>query len=159
MPTQVHTCLWFDTQAEEAAHWYTGLFPGSRITSVLRYGPGGAKPEGSVMLVRFELNGHAVSALNGGPHYQLSPAASLVVACGDQAEIDRCWAALSAVPEAEMCGWLVDRFGVSWQIVPQRLMERLQEPPSPAQQRMTDAMMQMRKLDLAALERAYAGDD
>lgn len=130
MTPHIHTCLWFDTQAEEAARFYTSLFPNSRITSVLHYGPGGPMPEGTVMQVGFELDGHAVSALNGGPHYRLSPAASLVVSCADQAEVDRCRAALSAVPEAEMCGWLVDRWGVSWQIVRQRFMERMEEPPS-----------------------------
>lgn len=158
MTPHIHTCLWFDTQAEEAARFYTSLFPNSRITSVLHYGPGDPMPEGAVMLVVFELDGHAVSALNGGPHYQPSPAASLVVSCADQAEVDRCWSALSAVPEAEMCGWLVDRWGVSWQIVPQRFMERMEEPPSPARQRMIAAMRQMRKLDVAALELAYTGE-
>lgn len=158
MTPHIHTCLWFDTQAEEAARFYTSLFPNSRITSVLHYGPGDPMPEGAVMLVVFELDGHAVSALNGGPHYRLSPAASLVVSCADQAEVDRCWSALSAVPEAEMCGWLVDRWGVSWQIVPQRFMERMEEPPSPARQRMIAAMRQMRKLDVAALELAYTGE-
>ncbi|MFW5329895.1 VOC family protein [Hydrogenophaga sp. ZJX-1] len=157
MKPRIHTCLWFDTQAEEAARFYTALFPNSHITSVLHYGTGDPMPEGAVMLVTLELDGHALSLLNGGPHFTLSPAASLVVSCADQAEVDRCWAALSAVPEAEMCGWLVDRWGVSWQIVPQRFMERMEEPPSPARQRMTAAMRQMRKLDIAALERAYAG--
>ncbi|UJW79834.1 VOC family protein [Hydrogenophaga sp. SL48] len=158
MTPHIHTCLWFDTQAEEAAAFYGSVFPGSRITGVLRYGPGEPMPEGSALLVSLELDGHALSLLNGGPHYRLSPAASLAVRCADQAEVDRCWAALSAVPEAEMCGWLVDRYGVSWQIVPSFVMERLAGPPGPGVQRMTAAMRQMRKLDIAALERAYAGE-
>lgn len=158
MTPHLHTCLWFDTQAEEAAGFYTALFPNSRITQVLRYGTGDPMPEGTAMLVSLELDGHALSLLNGGPHYHHSPAASLVVSCADQAEVDRCWAALSAVPEAEMCGWLVDRYGVSWQIAPRFVLERMQEAPSPARQRLTMAMRQMRKLDIAALERAYAGE-
>lgn len=158
MTPHIHTCLWFDNQAEEAAGFYTALFPNSRITSVLRYGTGDPVPEGTAMLVSMELDGHALSLLNGGPHYRLSPAASLVVTCPDQAEVDRCWSALSAVPEAEMCGWLVDRYGVSWQIAPTFVLERMQEAPSPARQRLTMAMRQMRKLDIAALERAYAGE-
>ncbi|MBT9552642.1 MAG: VOC family protein [Hydrogenophaga sp.] len=158
MTPHIHTCLWFDTQAEEAAAFYGSVFPGSRITGVLRYGPGEPMPEGSALLVSLELDGHALSLLNGGPQYRHSPSASLAVRCADQAEVDRCWAALSAVPEAEMCGWLVDRYGVSWQIVPSFVMERLAGPPGPGVQRMTAAMRQMRKLDIAALERAYAGE-
>lgn len=158
MTPHLHTCLWFDTQAEEAAGFYTTLFPRSRITQVLRYGTGDPMPEGTAMLVSLELDGHALSLLNGGPHHHHSPAASLVVRCADQAEVDRCWAALSAVPEAEMCGWLVDRYGVSWQIAPTFVLDRMQEAPSPARQRLTTAMRQMRKLDIAALERAYAGE-
>jgi predicted 3-demethylubiquinone-9 3-methyltransferase (glyoxalase superfamily) len=154
MKPRIHTCLWFDTQAEEAAQFYISVFPDSRITSVLRYGPGDPMPEGTAMLVTLELDGHVLSLLNGGPHYRLSPVASLVVSCADQAEVDRCWAALSAVPEAEMCGWLVDRWGVSWQIVPIFLMDRLSGPPGPAVQRMTAAMRTMRKLDIAALQAA-----
>lgn len=157
MHTAIHTCLWFDTQAEDAARHYLSVFPGARITGILHYGPGGPLPEGTPMLVTLELAGHTVSLLNGGPHYTLSPAASLVVRCADQDEVDRCWAALSAVPEAEMCGWLVDRWGVSWQIVPALLMDRLSGPPGPGVQRMTTALRLMRKIDIAALERAYHG--
>lgn len=157
MSHAIHTCLWFDHQAEEAAGFYTALFPNSHIASVLRYGAGDPAPEGAVMLVSLELDGHTLSLLNGGPHYRHSPAASLVVSCKDQAEVDRCWSALSAVPEAEMCGWLVDRWGVSWQIVPTFVMERLAGPPGPAVQRMTAAMRTMRKLDIAALQAAHDG--
>jgi predicted 3-demethylubiquinone-9 3-methyltransferase (glyoxalase superfamily) len=157
MTDRIHTCLWFDTEAEAAARFYTSVFPNTRITGVLRYGPGEPMPEGAAMLVSLVLDGHAVSLLNGGPHHTLSPAASLVVRCDSQTEIDRYWAALSAVPEAEMCGWLVDRFGVSWQIVPTPLLAWLAGPPGPSVQRLTAAMRPMRKLDIATLERAYLG--
>lgn len=157
MTDRIHTCLWFHTQAEEAAQFYTAVLPNARITGVLRHGPGEPLPEGAALLVSLDLDGHAVSLLNGGPHFTLTPAASLVLCCTDQAELDRHWAALSAVPEAEMCGWLVDRFGVSWQVIPTQLMERLAGPPGPGVQRMTTALRQMRKLDIATLERAYLG--
>lgn len=157
MSATVHTCLWFNDQAEEAARFYTEVIPNSGIDEVIRYGPGEPMAAGTAMLVRLTLDGHAVSLLNGGPHFSPSPAASLVVRCADQAAVDRCWAALSAQPEAEMCGWLVDRFGVSWQIVPALLMDRLAGPPGPGVQRMTAALRQMRKIDAAALERAYSG--
>ena len=157
MTPRIHTCLWFDTQAEAAAAFYCSVFPGSRVTGVLRYGPGEPMPERSALLVSLELDGHALSLLNGGPQYRHSPAASLAVRCADQAEVDRCWAALSAVPEAAMCGWLVDRYGVSGQIVPAFVMERFAGPPGPGLQRMTASMRQMGKLDIAALQAAYNG--
>jgi predicted 3-demethylubiquinone-9 3-methyltransferase (glyoxalase superfamily) len=145
MSATVHTCLWFNDQAEEAARFYTEVIPNSCIDEVIRYGPGEPMAAGTAMLVRLTLDGHAVSLLNGGPHFRPSPAASLVVRCADQAAVDRCWAAL------------VDRFGVSWQIVPALLMDRLAGPPGPGVQRMTAALRQMRKIDAAALERAYSG--
>ncbi len=150
------TCLWFDSQAREAADLYVGLFPDSRITAVTHYGKGAPRPEGSVLTVTFEIGGSEYTLLNGGKHFILSPAASIVVQCDTQEEIDRYWAALSAVPQAEQCGWLQDRFGVSWQIVPKRLFAMLQDPDAGRRQRVTDAFMQMKKFDLAALEKAFS---
>jgi predicted 3-demethylubiquinone-9 3-methyltransferase (glyoxalase superfamily) len=151
------TCLWFDTQAQEAAELYTSVFPNSRITAVTRYGKGMPLPEGSVLTVTFEIDGSEYTLLNGGKVFTLSPAASIVVHCETQEEVDRYWSALSAVPQAEQCGWLQDRFGVSWQIVPRRLFAMLQDPDSARVQRVTNAFMQMKKFDLAALDRAYEG--
>jgi predicted 3-demethylubiquinone-9 3-methyltransferase (glyoxalase superfamily) len=151
------TCLWFDTQAQEAAELYTSVFPNSRITAVTRYGKGMPLPEGSVLTVTFEIDGSEYTLLNGGKVFTLSPAASIVVHCESQEEVDRYWSALSAVPQAEQCGWLQDRFGVSWQIVPRRLFAMLQDTDSARVQRVTNAFMQMKKFDLAALDRAYEG--
>jgi predicted 3-demethylubiquinone-9 3-methyltransferase (glyoxalase superfamily) len=148
-------CLWFNGHAEEAANYYVSLFPGSRITSLLRYGPGAPMPEGTVLTATFELQGREYTLLNGGPHYKLSPAVSIVIHCEDQTEVDRYWAALSHVPEAEQCGWVQDRFGVSWQVVPRKLFELLQSPEAGRSNRMMAALMEMKKLDLAALEAAF----
>ena len=146
--------LWFDTQAEEAARFYTAIFPNSRIIATTRYSKessaASGRPLDSVMTVAFELDGEPVTALNGGPIFTFNEALSLVVHCKDQAEIDRLWAALSHVPEAERCGWCKDRFGLSWQIVPARMGELLRTPAQ------IQAMMQMTKLDIAALEAAGA---
>ncbi|MGZ5179270.1 MAG: VOC family protein [Ramlibacter sp.] len=152
---QTSTCLWFDTQAREAADFYVRLFPGSRITAVTHYGPGAPMPEGSVLTVTFELDGREYTALNGGKHFTLSPAVSIVVHCRTQDEIDHYWNALSAVPQAEQCGWVQDRFGLSWQIVPVRLFEMLQDPDNARVQRVFGAVMGMKKIDLAGLEKAF----
>ena len=149
-------CLWFDTQAEEAANHYLSVFPGARILASTRYAKGMPGPESSVLTVTVELGGVEYTLLNGGKHFTLSPAASIVVHCESQADIDRFWSALSAVREAEQCGWCVDRFGVSWQVVPERLFAMLQDPDAGRRQRVTEAFMQMKKFDLAALEAAYA---
>lgn len=156
MKPRVHTCLWFDRQAEEVAQFYTTVFPNSRITEITRYSAGAHVPEGTALTVSFELDGQTFTAINGGPQYIHSPAMSLVVTCTSQEEVDRYWAALSAVPEAEQCGWLVDRFGVSWQIVPQQVMDMLQHPNAAAKQRMMTALTQMHKLNIAALQNAFA---
>ena len=148
-------CLWFDTQAKEAADFYVQLFPNSRITSVTRYGAGAPMPEGSVLTVTFEIDGKEYTALNGGKHYTLSPAVSIVVHCRTQDEIDRYSSALSAVPQAEQCGWVQDRFGLSWQIVPAQVFELMQSPDKAAVGRMFNALMGMKKLDLAGLEEAF----
>src|SRR5689334_9021531 len=146
---QTSTCLWFDTQAKEAAEFYVGLFPNSRITAVTHYGPGAPQPEGSVLTVSFDLDGRSYTALNGGKVFQLSPAVSIVVHCRTQDEIDHYWKALSALPQAEQCGWVQDRFGLSWQIVPEQVFAMLQDSDRARAQRVFAAVMGMKKLDLA----------
>jgi predicted 3-demethylubiquinone-9 3-methyltransferase (glyoxalase superfamily) len=149
---RVTTCLWFDTQAEEAAQLYTSLFDDSRITAVSR------QPDGQALMVEFELSGVAYQALNGGPVFRLSEACSLSVACETQAEIDRLWTALTAAGgEESQCGWLRDRYGLSWQIVPSRLGPMMTDPDPERVGRVVAAFMSMKKFDLAALERAYRG--
>ncbi len=156
---RIAPCLWFADQAEEAARYYTGIFPNSRITRVERYGKAGheihGRPEGSVMVVEFELDGQKFSALNGGPHFTFNEAISLQIYCDDQKEIDYYWEKLTAGGDvrAQVCGWLKDRYGLSWQVVPRRMPEL----ESPAGQRAMEAFLRMKKIDLAELERAYAG--
>jgi predicted 3-demethylubiquinone-9 3-methyltransferase (glyoxalase superfamily) len=151
--------LWFDGVAEEAAEFYTALFPDSRINDVMRAPadhPSGEK--GAVLAVNFTLLGRGFTGINGGPRFSFSEAVSFAVDCGDQAEIDRYWAALTAEGGAEsMCGWCKDRFGVSWQVVPRRLPELLGAEDRDAAERVARAMLEMRKLDIAALEAAAAG--
>jgi predicted 3-demethylubiquinone-9 3-methyltransferase (glyoxalase superfamily) len=156
MKPRVHTCLWFDRQTEEAAQFYTSVFPNSRITETTHYGAASHIPEGTALTVSFELDGQTITAINGGPQYTHSPAMSLVVTCTTQDEINYYLDALSTVPKAEQCGWLVDRYGVSWQIVPQQVMDMLQQPNAAAKQRMLAALMQMKKLNIAALQSAFS---
>ena len=157
-PQKVSTCLWFDTQGEEAAKFYVSLLPNSRITAVSRYGKGAPFPEGTALTVTFELAGTEFMALNGGPHFNFTEAASLVVQCESQAEIDRLWSALLAGGGKEQqCGWLKDRYGLPWQIVPARLRDMMQAGEPDRAARVMAALMQMVKLDLPALEAAYAG--
>jgi len=146
--------LWFDNDAEEAAGFYTSLFPNSRITDVTRYGSAGPLPEGAVMTVTFELDGREYVGLNAGPEYPHTPAFSLMVTCDDQAEVDRYWDALAEGGQEVACGWVTDRFGLSWQITPKRLMELLQDPDPAKASRAMAAMMQMVKIDIAAVEQA-----
>ena len=150
-------CLWFDKQGEEAANFYVSLFPDSRIDAVIR-SPGDypSGKAGDVLLVEFTLAGNRYTALNGGPHFTFNEAVSLQIDCEDQAEVDRLTEALSAVPEAEQCGWVKDRYGLSWQIVPAQMGEWMK---GDAQQtaRMLNAMFKMKKLDIAALQQAYEG--
>jgi predicted 3-demethylubiquinone-9 3-methyltransferase (glyoxalase superfamily) len=147
-------CLWFEDQGEDAATFYTGLFPDSRITDVSRYGAGGPGPEGKVMTVSFELNGRPFLALNGGPQYRFSEAISFQVFCDSQDEVDRYWEALTEGGEPGPCGWLKDRFGLSWQIVPTRLIELLQDPDRGRSARVMQAMMAMGKIEIAEIEDA-----
>ena len=146
--------LWFDNEAEEAARFYTSLFPNSRITDVTHYGAVGPKPEGTVMTVSFELDGQPLVALNAGPEFPFTEAISLMIDCEDQAETDRYWDALSEGGEEGPCGWLKDRYGLSWQVVPKRFIELMSDPDKDRAARAMEAMMGMKKLDVAALEAA-----
>ncbi|TML62758.1 MAG: VOC family protein [Actinobacteria bacterium] len=149
-------CLWFDTEGEEAATFYSSVFPRSRITDVARYGSAGPRPEGMVMTVSFELDGLKFVALNGGPEFTFSEAVSFQVFCETQDEVDSYWSTLSEGGQEGPCGWLKDKFGLSWQIVPTRLTELLEDPDREKSQRVMAAMMEMRKIDVDALERAAA---
>lgn len=157
------TCLWFDGQAEEAARFYVSIFPNSRITQVTRYGDEGheihKKKAGSVLTVSFTLDGNEFTALNGGPDFKFNEAISFEIHCETQADIDYFWEKLSAGgdPKAQVCGWLKDKYGVSWQVEPAAMYAWLENSPNPASERVMKAMMQMQKLDLAALEAAYQG--
>ena len=150
-------CLWFDTEAEEAAAFYASVFPNSRILHVARYGKAGPRPEGMVMTVNFELDGQEFVALNGGPEFTFNEAVSFQVACQTQDDVDRYWARLTEGGEEGPCGWLKDRYGVSWQIIPNRLLELVEDPDADRAQRAMTAMLGMKKIDVAALEQAAAG--
>ncbi len=160
---KISPCLWFDSQAEEAAKFYTSIFKNSKITGTARYGAAGQefhqRPVGSVMTVTFELEGLPFTALNGGPLFKFSEAISLMVMCDTQAEVDYFWEKLSAGGDqnAQACGWLKDKFGVSWQVVPTIIDELVKDHTSEKTQRAMTAMMQMKKLDIAALQKAYEG--
>ena len=147
--------LWFDTEAEEAAEFYTSIFENSRIKEVSRYGDAGPRPAGLAMTVDFELDGQRFTALNGGPEFKFNEAISLLVNCESQEEVDYFWAKLGDRGEEGPCGWLKDRFGVSWQIVPTRLMELIQDEDRERADRVMEAMLKMQKIDIAGLERAY----
>lgn len=155
--------LWFDGQAEAAADFYVSIFPNSRILGVSRYGEAGREQHGqspgTIMVVDFELGGQRFTALNGGPHFRFTPAVSFVVHGKTQAEVDHYWHRLGegGAPEAQQCGWLADRFGLSWQIMPERLLELLSDPDPETSGRVMKAMLQMKKLDIAALEQAGNG--
>ena len=146
--------LWFDTQGEEAAEFYTSVFPNSKIVEVTRYGSAGPRPEGTAMTVSFELDGQRFVALNGGPDFSFTEAVSFQVACADQDEVDHYWNALSEGGEEGPCGWLKDRYGLSWQIVPTALYELLSDPDPERAQRVMGAMLEMKKIEIAELERA-----
>jgi predicted 3-demethylubiquinone-9 3-methyltransferase (glyoxalase superfamily) len=146
--------LWFDTEAEQAAEFYTSVFPRSKIVEVTRYGSAGPRSEGMVMTVAFELDGQTFVALNGGPDFSFSEAISFVVDCETQEEVDTYWETLSEGGEQGPCGWLKDRFGVSWQVTPAALPKLLADPDTEKAQRVMAAMLEMRKIDIEGLERA-----
>lgn len=157
---RITPCLWFDDQAEQAANFYTSIFPHARITEVTRFGTAGheihGRPAGSVMTVAFELDGQAFSALNGGPVFKFNEAISFQVYCDTQQEVDHYWYGLSdgGDEKAQQCGWLKDKYGVSWQVVPKILLELIGDPDREKSERVTQAMLQMKKLDIEQLQRA-----
>ena len=156
MPTQI-PCLWFDGQAEQAAAHYTAIFPNSEILGVSRYGPDMPGPEGEVLTVDFSLDGQRYVGLNGGPQFTFNEAISFQIMCADQDEVDHYWNRLSDGGEEGPCGWLKDRFGVSWQVVPTRMQELIDDPDTGRAQRALQAMLRMHKMDIAELERAADG--
>jgi predicted 3-demethylubiquinone-9 3-methyltransferase (glyoxalase superfamily) len=149
--------LWFDTQAEEAAKFYVSVFPRSKILKTARYGEAGPGPKGSVMTVEFELAGQRMIALNGGPVYKLTEAFSLSIDCKDQKEVDHYWSKLSKGGEESMCGWLKDKYGLSWQVTPTFLVKLVSGPDKKKARRVMEAMFKMRKIDIAALKAAAKG--
>jgi predicted 3-demethylubiquinone-9 3-methyltransferase (glyoxalase superfamily) len=154
---KITTWLWFDTEAEEAAEFYTSVFPDSRITDVSRYGEAGPRPEGMVMTVGFELFGREFYALNGGSNSKIEGhAVSFMVECDSQEEVDRYWSRLADGGEEIACGWVTDRYGVAWQIIPKRLRELMADPDREKAQRATAAMLQMTKIEIGELEKAAA---
>ena len=153
---KITPCLWFDTQGEEAARFYTSIFPNSRIVDVAHYGEAGPRDAGTVMVVKFELDGQEFVALNGGPEFTFDEAISFQIDCADQEEVDRYSVALTDGGEQGPCGWVKDRFGLSWQVVPKRMIELLSDPDEAKAQRAMAAMLEMRKIDIAAVEAAAA---
>ncbi|HKI06687.1 MAG TPA: VOC family protein [Thermoanaerobaculia bacterium] len=155
---KITTFLWFDNNAEEAMNLYTSIFKNSKILNVVRYGEAGPGPKGTVMNGVFELEGQQFMALNGGPHFKFTEAISLFVSCESQEEVDELWEKLTADGGApSQCGWLKDKFGLSWQIIPTTLMELMSDPDPEKSKRVMQAMLQMSKIDVAALKRAYDG--
>ena len=153
MPTSI-PCMWCDSYAEEAVHFYISLFKNSKVLDVSRYGEGGPGPAGQVFVMSFELDGHEYKALNGGPVFKFTEAISFFVNCETQDEVDDLWEKLSAGGEKGRCGWLKDKFGMSWQVVPTSLGEVMSDPDPVKAQRVVQALMQMSKIDLKALENA-----
>ena len=153
------TCLWFDTEAEQAATFYTGIFKDSSIGAIHRYTQAGPGEDGSVMLVEFELNGQKFVALNGGPaHANFTEAISFQVPCADQDEVDYYWHRLAEGGHEDACGWVKDRYGLSWQIIPTAFVDMISDPDPEKVKRVTEAMFTMTKFDIAALQKAYAGE-
>ncbi|WP_329562884.1 VOC family protein [Kitasatospora sp. NBC_01266] len=152
------TCLWFDGQAEEAANYYLSIFKNSKLGRIGRYTEAGPGPAGDVLAVEFELNGQKFVGLNGGPQYTFNPAISFQISCADQAELDYYWDRLTDGGQPVACGWVTDRYGVSWQVVPEMLIGLISDPDPAKAERTTAAMLSMVKLDIAALKRAHAGD-
>jgi predicted 3-demethylubiquinone-9 3-methyltransferase (glyoxalase superfamily) len=158
---KITPCLWFDTQAEEAATFYISVFPNSRINQISRYTEAGhdmhGKKAGSVLTVEFELDGQTFTALNGGPQFKFNEAVSFQIMCASQDEIDRYWSRLCDGGKESVCGWLKDRYGLSWQVVPSELLHMLTDTDRVRADRVLTALMKMKKFDVAALKRAYAG--
>jgi predicted 3-demethylubiquinone-9 3-methyltransferase (glyoxalase superfamily) len=163
-PQAITPCLWFDSQAEEAARFYIGIFKNSQILAITRYGEAGreihGQPAGTVMTVEFELNGHPFTALNGGPIFKFNEAVSFQVMCRTQEEVDHYWNRLGegGDPKAQQCGWLKDKYGLSWQVVPTGMVEMLNDPDREKSDRAMEAMLKMKKLDIAELKRAFEGE-
>jgi predicted 3-demethylubiquinone-9 3-methyltransferase (glyoxalase superfamily) len=155
---KITTFLWFNDQAEEAANFYVSIFKNSKILDIARFGEAGPGPKGSVKLVTFQLEGQEFMALNGGPHFTFTPAISLFVNCETQAEVDDLWAKLTAGGKEVQCGWLQDKFGLSWQIVPKAFFDLMQDKDPVKSQRVVKAMLQMIKFDIEGLQRAYRGE-
>ena len=149
--------LWFDDQAEEAMHHYVSIFKNSKVWGVTRYGDAGPGPKGSVMIASFEIEGQRFTALNGGPQFKFSEAISFVVNCETQEEVDELWDRLSEGGQTQQCGWLKDKFGLSWQIIPSALPELMSDPDPERSRRVTEVMLQMTKIDIAKLRQAYEG--
>jgi predicted 3-demethylubiquinone-9 3-methyltransferase (glyoxalase superfamily) len=156
MTTQISTCLWFDGRAEEAANFYVAIFPNSKILKTARYGEAGPGPAGSVMTIEFELDGRKFLGLNGGPHFKFTEAISFIINCQTQEEVDRYWQALTAGGAEVQCGWLKDKFGLSWQVVPTVLGQLLSDADAKKSGRVMQAMMGMKKLDIRGLQQAAA---
>jgi len=160
----ITACLWFDTQAEEAARYYTGIFKNSKIVAITRYPEAGqevhGKQPGTVMTVEFELNGQTFTSLNGGPNFKFNEAISFQVMCETQADVDHYWSRLGqgGDPNAQQCGWLKDKYGLSWQVVPTGMVEMLNDPDREKAERAMEAMMKMKKLDITELKRAFEGE-
>lgn len=150
--------LWFDSNAEEAANFYTSIFKNSKILNIARYGDAGPGPKGSAMTVTFQLEWQQFIAFNGGSLYTFSPAISFFVNCETQAEVDELWNKLSAGGKEVQCGWLQDKFGLSWQVIPKQLMELMSDKDQAKSQRVFKAMLQMKKIDIEGLQRAYRGE-
>ncbi len=155
---KITTFLWFDTQAEEAANFYVSIFKNSKILSVTRWGDEGPGPKGSVLVVSFQLDGQEFQAMNGGPEFKFTEAISLLVNCENQQDVDYFWEKLSAGGQEIQCGWLKDKYGLCWQIVPKAMMEMLKDKDQAKVDRALKAMMPMIKLDIATLEAAYRGE-
>ena len=158
MTQRITPCLWFDRDAEDAAKHYTSIFPNSSIGAITRYGEGAPLPKGTVLTVSFVLDGLEYLALNGGPMYKFTEAISLIVNCASQEEVDHYWDRLGAGGQPIQCGWLKDKYGLTWQVVPTRFMEMVTAGEPARAARAMQAMMEMVKLDLPALEKAYAGE-
>jgi predicted 3-demethylubiquinone-9 3-methyltransferase (glyoxalase superfamily) len=152
------TCLWFDGQAEEAANYYTGIFKDSKIGRIGRYNDAGPGPAGAVMAVEFEVNGQKFVALNGGPQFTFNEAVSFQVFCADQEELDYYWSRLTEGGQEVACGWLKDRYGLSWQVIPSTLIDMIGDADPEKAKRTTQAMLSMTKLDIATLQHAYNGE-